>query len=121
MSDMKKLMAIMESSDFDGYYFAIYDSTSGFIAHVFKDDDGDWVEQVADELSGTPDHRFGSGNYMSYLEIHDIKSWLNRDYEEVLGPFESQEQARQAYVNAFGLDDEFDDEFDDEEVDDDES
>jgi hypothetical protein len=79
-----------EASDDQDFYVAIAnDDGSAFVGRLTQRD-GRWREEA---VAGLVPDGWGEGRYMSYLRANDLMSWLQRDYSEVRGPFDSADQA----------------------------
>jgi hypothetical protein len=79
-----------EASDDQDFYVAIAnDDGSAFVGRLTQRD-GRWREEA---VAGLVPDGWGDGRYMSYLRANDLMSWLQRDYSEVRGPFDSADQA----------------------------
>lgn len=87
-----------DEDDENGFYVVCGASDDLWIMNIALDPDTHkWHESLVKDIVGSSRyHRIGGAGYMSYLSQNEIIGWLNRDYSDVFGPFESVEEAEQS-------------------------
>lgn len=95
-ANMKTLFEAFEDDgrDKDEFFVVISEHGACWAGRLSKDG-GKWHESVVEEFVGDVNSsNFGNSSYMSYLDRNELMSWMYRDFDNVLGPYDSLEDAK---------------------------
>lgn len=87
-------------------YFVCRSGNDIWMIQIVEGERGYRVEHLVRDLVGSSrNHRVGGAKYMSYLTSQDIAGWLMRDYDDMWGPFDTEQEALKTDDVRYAIDD----------------